>query len=71
MIEPRHDRFAPAGRDRIGDARIIGRDPNGPDIGLHRAPPDVDDHRLAMDVGERFARQARGGHAGGNNDRSD
>ena len=34
----------------------------------HRAAPDMDDHRLAMDIGQRLARQAMRRHAGGNDD---
>ena len=42
-----------------------------PMSGLDRAAPDMDDHRLAVDVGERLARQAGRGHAGGDeNDRA-
>ncbi len=39
-----------------------------PSAALGRAAGDMHDHRLAGDVGQRLARQARGSHAGGNDD---
>ncbi len=65
MVRARHC-GAPARRPhRVGDALVVGRDHDRPDVGLDRAPPDMDDHRLAADVGERLARQAGRSHARG------
>ena len=70
MIGPRQHRATADRLDRLDDAGVVGRDQHRPDVGLHGAPPDMDDHRLAVDVGERLAGQARRGHAGGDeNDR--
>ena len=65
MIRAGHDRPAARRFDRAGDARVVGRDDDRPDLGFDRAPPDMDDHRLAQDVGERLARQAGRSHARG------
>ena len=47
VIGPRQH-GAPADRlDRRDDRGVIGGDQHRPDIGLDRAPPDMDDHRLA------------------------
>ena len=68
MVGPRQH-GAPADRlDRRDDPSIVGRHQHRPDVGFDGAPPDVDDHRLAVDVGERLAGQARRGHAGGDED---
>jgi hypothetical protein len=54
--------------DHVDDARLVGRDGDRADAGFHGAAPDMHDHRLAMDIGQRLAGQARRGHAGGNQD---
>ena len=69
MVRAGQDRAA-AGRLRP-PRRCVGSSAattTGPTSGLDRAPPDMDDHRLAANVGERLARQAGRGHAGGNED---
>ena len=72
MVAARHHRPAARGLDRRGDARVVGRHHDRADVGFDRPAPDVDDHRLAADVGERLARQAGRSHACGNeNDRID
>ena len=60
-----HHGFAADGSDRRGNRVIVGGHHDTADVRLDRAAPDMDDHRLAADVGERFARQTRRGHAGG------
>jgi hypothetical protein len=68
MIGPRHHRAAAglfhASQDRLG----IGRNHNGSDISGLGAPQHMHNHRLAGDVGERFAGQPGGGQAGRNQD---
>ena len=68
MIEAGHHRLAAGGGHRLDDARIIRRDPDRSDVGLHRPAPDMDDHRRAVNVGERLSRQASRAHAGGDED---
>ena len=68
VIEAGHHRLAAGGDHRLDDARVIGRDPDRPDVGLHRPAPDMDDHRRAVNVGERLSRQASRAHAGGDED---
>ena len=52
------------------DLRRIGRHHHRADGGGFGAPQHMHDHRLAGDVGERFARQAGRGHAGGNDNKN-
>ena len=52
----------------VGDRLRVGGDHDGPQIGLHRPAPDMDDHRFAVDVGERLVGEAGGGQAGRNED---
>ena len=47
---------------------VVGRDHDAADAGLDRPPPDMDDHRRAVDVGERLAGQPGRGHAGRDED---
>ncbi len=59
----------PAGAlDRLGDRRIGAGDDDRPEAGLHGAAPDVHDHRLAGDLGQRLVGQPRGGEPGGDDD---
>ncbi len=68
VIGPRQN-GAPAGRLHRGDDRgIVGGDDHGTDVGLPRPPPDMNNHRRAVDVGERFQRQPGRGQARGNED---
>ncbi len=53
---------------RVGDLRIAAGHGDRADIRLPPAVQHMHDHRPAMDVGQRLARQPRGGHAGGNDD---
>jgi hypothetical protein len=66
MIGSRHYRLSAgllhAGGDRFG----VGRNYDGADFGRLRPPHHMHDHRLARDVGQRLAGQARGTHAGRN-----
>jgi hypothetical protein len=41
--------------DRIGNRLVTAGDDDGADIGLDAAPPDMRDHRTAIDVGQRLA----------------
>ena len=68
VIRTGHDRLAAGRGDRLDDARIVRRHPDRPDIRLHRPAPDMDDHRLAVNVGERLSRQASRVHARGDED---
>ena len=63
MIGAGHYRLAAGRGDRLDDARIVGRHPDRPDVRLDRAAPDMDDHRRAVNVGERLSRKARCVHA--------
>ena len=69
MIGLRQNGAAARRLDRFYDRRIVGGDDNRADVGLHRAPPDMHDHRRAVDVGERLARQPGRAEAGGNEDK--
>ncbi len=51
--------LATDGTDRIGDGSVAAGDEHGTDIGLDTAAPDMHDHRLASDFGERLAGQSR------------
>ena len=53
------------GRDDLGG---IGRDQHGTDARLAGAAPDMDDHRLAVNIGQWLAGQARGAQTGRNED---
>ena len=68
MVGPRQNARPPTASIASTTRQIVGGDEHGPDIGLDRPPPDVHDHRLAMDVGERLARQAGRGEARRNED---
>ena len=65
VVGPGHDRLAAGAHgSRRRSSGVVGRDHHAADVRLDRAAPDVNDHRLAGDVGERLARQARRRHAG-------
>ena len=66
VVQACQHRPAPCRLDGRDDLRRVGRDQNRPDVRLHGAPPDVDDHRLAVNVRERLVRQPGRGHAGWN-----
>ena len=68
VIETGHDRFAAGRGDRLHDARIVRRHPDRSDIRFRRPAPDMDDHRRAVNVGERLSRQAGRVHARGDED---
>ena len=58
----------PAFSTARGDPGIVGRHRDSADSRLHGPAPDMDDHRLAGDVGERLAGQARRREAGRDED---
>jgi hypothetical protein len=62
------DRGTAGGADGVGDDLLGRGDQDRPDLRLDRAAPDVDDHRLAMDVGQRLVGQPGGGESRGNDD---
>jgi len=68
VIGTGHDRFAPGRGDRLDDARIVRRHPDRSDLRLRRPAPDMQDHRRAVDVGERLSGQAGRVHARGDED---
>ena len=68
MVGAGHHRLAAGQLDGAGDGEVVGGDHHPAETGLDRAAPDMDDHRVAVDVGKRLSRQAGGGHAGGNED---
>jgi hypothetical protein len=58
-----------AGRlDGVRYGGRVRRHRHRPDPGLHGAPPDMHDHRLAEDLGKRLVRQARRRKAGRDED---
>jgi hypothetical protein len=68
MVGARHDDFeAGIGHSGIGILMVDGDD-DATDRRLARALGNLYDHGQAANIGERLARQARGGHAGGNED---
>ena len=58
----------PCVADRIEHAWRIGRHDDAAEPAFAGAGGDMDDHRPAGDIGQRLARQARRGHAGGDED---
>ena len=68
VIRRGHHRAAAGLIHSRGDFRRVGRDHDRADIGGLRAAQDMHDHRLAGDIGKRFAREPGRGHAGGNQD---
>ncbi len=68
MVDPRQHRPAARRLDGGDDFRRVGGDQHRADVGFRCATPDMDDHRLAVDVGERLAGQAGRAEAGGDDD---
>ena len=62
------DGAATGALDRGGDLGLGAGDDDRTDRRLDGAPPDMDDHRLAMDVGERLVGQPGRPEAGGNHE---
>src|SRR5207244_3437544 len=60
---PRHHRFTPGGFHRVRDLGAVGCDDDPSRVRLDRTPPDVDDHRLSVDVGEGLSREPGRMHA--------
>ena len=56
MVGPGQNRLAADRLDRPRDANVVRGDEDRADVGLDRAAPDMRDHRLAADVGERLSR---------------
>ena len=57
MIGARHDRLAAGLAHGRHDLLGVGGHDHPAHLGRHGAAPDVHDHRLAVDVGQRLARQ--------------
>ena len=70
MVGTGHDGLAAMGCHHLGDLGGIGGDRDPADLRGLGAAQHVDDHRQAGDVQQRLARQAGGGHAGGNQHQS-
>ena len=66
MIRTCKDRNAACDRHGVGDLLLGTGHNDGPHIGLTGAIPNLNDHGHTANIGERFARQAGGGHAGRN-----
>ena len=66
MIGAGHHRLAAMGLHRGRDLGRVGGDRHPADFRRFGPPQHVDDHRQAGDVQQRFAGQAGGRHAGGN-----
>ena len=57
VIGARHQGFAAGKPHRLADGLVVGDHHHRPAFGLDGAAPDMDDHGLAGDVGERLVRQ--------------
>ena len=69
VVGPGQHRLAARRLDRRGDlGRLSVATTTRPTPASHGPAPDMDDHRLAGDVGQRLARQAGRGHAGRDED---
>ena len=68
MIGPGHDGQPTGPANSLGDLGGVGRHQHGAEFRLHGPAPNVNDHRLAADVGERLTGQPRRPHAGRNKD---
>ena len=68
MVGPGHDGDAAHPFNRRNHLRSVGRHNHRADARFLRSPPNMDDHRLAANVGQRLSRQAGRGHAGRNKD---
>ena len=69
MIRPRQHGAAAGFIHNRGDLGGVGGDHHRAKLGRQRAAQDMHDHRLAGDIGERFAREPGRRHAGGNEDK--
>jgi hypothetical protein len=54
MICTRYQRLTTSEKDLVPHRFGIGCDNHRAAIGLHCAPPDMNDHRLARDIGQRL-----------------
>ena len=54
VIGPRHQGLTAGEQDRVAHRLGVGGNHHRPAIGLDRAAPDMHDHRLAGDIGERL-----------------
>ena len=68
MVGPRQHGLAARRLDGVDDGGVAARHQHRADGGLDRAPPDMHDHGLAVDVGQRLVGQAGRGQAGGDDD---
>jgi hypothetical protein len=59
MIWSRYQGLTAGEKDRIPHRLRVGCDHDRTAIGLDRAPPDMDDHRLARDIRHRLIGQPR------------
>jgi hypothetical protein len=66
VIRAGHDGFTAVSFHRGRDLRRVGGDRHAADLRGIGLAQDMDDHRQAGNVEERLVRQARRGHAGGN-----
>src|SRR5690606_14300226 len=67
MIGPRHADFPAHRTNGVSDFLRVGSDNNAIRARFQRAFQHVHNHWLAVDVDQRFTRQARGSKTGGNN----
>src|SRR5690606_4662659 len=63
VIGPRHEALDPRGADEVVDALVVGRHDDARGAGLDRPLRRVEDHRLARDLAEGLAGEARRGEA--------
>ena len=68
VIGPGHHRLTPRRLHRIGDLGLGAGDEYRAEVRLDRPAPDMDDHRLAADLGQRLAREAGRSQSGGDQD---
>ena len=68
MVGAGHHRREAGTANRFGYALIVRRHGDRTAIGFASPFGNVNNHRFAADIGERFARQPHGGHSGGNED---
>ena len=68
MVRPRQHGLAAGRPDGIDDRQLAAGHEHRADGGLDRPPPDMHDHGLAVDIGQRLVGQAGRGQAGGNDD---
>ena len=56
VVGPCHQGLAAGKADRLADGLVVGHHHHRAAFGLDSAAPDMDDHGLAGDVGERLVR---------------